>query len=893
MTAKRPPALAERLLTAAVRPRDLRESIAGDLHEEFVARARASAAQARAWYWLQSLRIVIRLAVERSIERVRQSSTPTLPRPSSGDPIMRTLGLEVRHAIRAIVKRPALACILILTLALGLGANAAVFAMIDALVLRPFTMRDVDRVVLLSHTREDDPDRRETVSAADFRDWKRQSDVFAHLAAFDWWEANLVGRDEPEAVLGFKVSADFFSVMGVQPSPGRGFLPAEETPGQERRIVLGHGLWQRRFAGDPAIVGRTVQIDGSQYEVVGIAPEGFDFPQGAALWAPLAFTTETAANRTSRYLTVVGRLAPGRTLDDAKAQMAVINDRLTAQYPETNRGFSAHVYTLAQGMLDIGLGPILSLWQASAVFVLLIACANVASLLLARGAERQREMAVRLAIGASRTRVVRELLIESTLIALAAVPAALAVTWVSLRLLRGAMPARIARFVAGWETIDVDGRLAAFTAVLAIAMAIVFGLVPAWQAARPKLAESLKEGGRTSTTGASRLRLRRGLVIAEMALALPLLVTCGLSLLSVHRFLYGPQGYNPDNLLTMQVTLAPGRYADDDAKRRYAERAVHELSSVGGVETAAAVNNMPSGNGNNGRSIEIAGRPNPDPANPPRVDYRVATPALFETLELPILAGRGIQNADRENTQPVVVISQSLAHRYWSGEDPIGRQLKLGDGPWVTVVGVCGDVIHDWFGRRNSPTAYRPLTQSPAGRMALLVRTSGDPSALIADARRALRRVDDVQPVYDVMTMREALRDRTLGLRYIAGIMVAFGGIALLLAVVGVYGVMAFLVTQRTHEIGVRMALGATRHDVVRLAVGQTGRLTAVGAALGIVLALGLGRMIEAGLLGAASSDLRIVAGFAIVLVAAALAAGYIPARRAATIDPVVALRAE
>ena len=806
---------------------------------------------------------------------------------------MRTLGLETRHALRALVKRPALTGIIILTLGLGLGANAAVFAMIDALVIRPFTIAGVDRVVLLSHTRDGDIDRQETVSPADFIDWKKQSDVFQHLTAFEWWAANLVGRDEPEAARGFYVSTDFFSAIGVQPARGRGFLPGEETPGQARRVVLGHGLWQRRFAGDPSIIGQPVLIDGAPYEVVGIAPEGFDFPVGAQLWAPLALTAETAANRRSRYLTVVGRLAPGRTLEDAQAQMAVINERLEEQYPDTNRGLSARVYTLAQGMLDVGLGPILSLWQVSALVVLLIACANVASLLLARGAERQREMAVRLAIGASRARVVRELLIESTLVALAAVPASLCVAWVSLGLVRSGLPPRLVPFVAGWHEMNVDVRLAAFTSLLAVLTAIVFGLVPAWQAARPRLAESLKEGGRTSTAGGSRGRLRRGLVIAELTLAVPLLVTCGLSLLSLERFLNGPQGYNPDNLLTMQVALAENNYANDGSRRRYARLAVEELSTVPGVRLAAAVNRMPSGGGNNSRSIEIEGHPNPDPANPPLVDYRTATASLFGTLEIPIVAGRGIEETDRESTLAVVVISESLAQRYFPDADPLGRRLKLGTGPWLTVVGVCGDVIHNWFSRRNAPTAYRPMDQAPVGSMALLLRTAGDPAAVSADARRVLRRIDDVQPVFDLITMRQALKERTVGLRYVAAIMTVFGGLALLLAVVGVYGVMAFLVTQRTHEIGVRMALGATRRDVLRLAIGQTGRLTAIGAALGIVLALALGRLIEAGLLGVASSDFRVVAGFATVLVLAALTAGYIPARRAATINPMTALRAE
>jgi putative ABC transport system permease protein len=887
-----PPALAERVLAALLAAPDQRESILGDLHEDYVARAQTSRARAAAWYWSESTRIATRLAARAALDCFRRSPRPQPYPTPSGDSLMRTLGLEFRHALRAIIKRPALSGILILTMALGLGANAAVFSMIDALVLRPFTMPDVDRIVMLSHTTPDDIDRRETVSPADFIDWKKQTDVYERLAAVEWWNANLVGRDEPEAVLGFRVSADFFPAVGVQPALGRFFMADEETPGNDRRVILSHGLWQRRFAGDTAIVGRTVLIDGAQLEVVGIAPEGFDFPMGAQLWGPLAFDAKTAANRRSRYLTVIGRLAAGRSLEDAKAQMAVVNDRLEKQYPDSNRGFELRVYTLAQGMLDVGLGPILSLWQASAFFVLLIAGANVASLLLARGAERHREMAVRLAIGASRARVVRGLLLESLILALAAVPLAMGVTWIALDLLRGAMPAKIAPFVAGWNEIDVDGRLLGVTALVAVATAILFGLVPAFQAARPRLAESLKEGGRTSTAG-SRLWLRRGLVIAELALALPLLVTCGLSLLSVHQFLNGPQGYNPEQLLTMQVALPDTTYPDDRARRQYADRAVAVLSKLPGVRVAAAINNMPGGDGNSGRAVEIEGQPNLDPANPPRVDYRTGTPSLFATLELPLHAGRGLADQDRENTLRVAVISQSLARKYWPDVDPLGRRLKLGDGPWLTVVGVCGDVIHHWFSRRNFPTVYTPMAQAPSGNMALLLRTSGDPGSVTTDARRALRSVDTVQPVFEVMTMRAALLDRTLGLRYVAGIMTAFGGLALLLAVVGVYGLMAYMVTQRTHEIGVRMALGATERDVLRLTVGQTGRLAALGVGLGIALALALSRLIEAGLLGVAPNDLRIVGGFAVVLTASALAAGYVPARRAATLNPIVALRSE
>ena len=806
---------------------------------------------------------------------------------------MRTLGLEVRHACRSILKRPAMSAIVVVTLGLGLGTNAAVFSMIDALVLRPFTMRDVDRITLVSYTRPDNQDRREALSPADYLDFKKQGDVFERFAAFEWWTANLVGRDEPENVQGFFVSADFFQVLGVQPVAGRAFLSDDEIQGRHRRVVLGHGLWQRRFASDPAIVGRSIDVDGAQYEVVGIAPPAFDFPMGSQIWAPLSFNAEGMVNRRSLYITAIGRLAPGRTIKDAQAQMALIGDRLSREHPETNRGRAARVYTLGDGMMDIGLGPILSMWQASACFVLLIACANVANLLLARGAERQREMAVRLAIGASRARVVRELLIESGLLALAAVPAALAVAWLGLKLIVAFMPAKIARFVAGWYQMDVDLRLIAFTAGLALATALIFGLMPAIQASRPRLSETLKEGGRSSTTGVARLRLRRGLVVAEMGLALPLLVAAALSVLTVHRFLNGPQGFNPNGLLTMRLELPDARYPTDDARARFAADVVDRLRATPGATSAAAVNIMPGAGGNSGRSIEIDGVPNADPSNPPSVDFRTGTPDLFAALEIPIRSGRSFTDQDREDTQPVAIVSESLANRHWPNADPLGKRLRIGTGPWLTVVGVSGNHIHNWFGRRNYPTLYRPLRQAPTSGMGLIVRTSSDPATLADGARAAVRAVDQYQPVFELQSMRKTLLERTIGLQYVGAIMLVFGGLALLLAVVGVYGVMAYMVTQRTHEIGVRMALGATRRDVLLLTVGQTGRLTALGVGLGIVGSFLLSRLITAGLFGLASNDARITGSLAVILIVSALLAGYFPARRAASIDPTVALRGE
>lgn len=800
---------------------------------------------------------------------------------------------DLRCAVRALRKRPALTSIAVLTLALGLGANAAVFAVIDALVLRPFTFPQPDRIVLVAETSPQEDSRQESVSPANFLDWRRQVDAIQHLTAMEWWDVNLVGRDEPEHLQGFRVSAGFFDALGVTPQLGRGFAIDEETPGRDRRVVLSDALWRRRFGADPAIVGTAVTVDGLPHEVVGIAPSGFQFPQGADVWAPLAFDAAAAAKRSNRYLTVIGHLAPRRDIAEAQAQMSVVARRLAREHPESNRDYDARVYTLRQGMIDVGLGPMLSLWQASGIFVLLIACANIANLLIARASERRREIAVRLAMGGGRGRVIRGLMLESLLLAAIAIPVALVFASVALKAMRNGMPARIARFLAGWQDMGLDARLLAFTSALAVLAMCVFALVPAFQATRSELSDVLNEGGRGGGAGRARQRLRRALVVGEIALALPLLVAAGLSVMGTYRFLNGPQGYDPDNVVAMRLVLPDSRYADDASRRVFTSRAIEALEQIAGVRAAAATNILPAAGNNSGRQVEIEGKPNPDPLNAPWVDFRSVTPRYFETMRVPIRAGRSFTSADREDSQPVAIVSQSMASKFWPGRSPIGARVRTVNGEWRTVVGVCAEVIHDWFEGRETPTLHVPYAQQPTAYMGLVVRTAGDPLVAAPQLRSVLRAVDPAQPVFDLMTMRALLRDRTVGLRYVAALMAAFSGLALILALVGLYALMSFVVAQRTHEFGVRAAIGASPADLVKLGVRQAAWLAAAGVAIGIMLSAALTRLIEAGLLGVVSSDARIVFGFAAMLSLATLAAGYLPSRRAARVDPAQALRTQ
>jgi putative ABC transport system permease protein len=876
-----PPPLATWMLGRALRNEAEREMVLGDLHEDF-------SRHGSAWYWRQALSIAV---------HARMRRTPAIGAPRmSGDRLMFTLMKDVRYAWRALFKRPLLTLTVATTLALGLGANAAIFNLIDRLILRPYPLDDPDTVVLLSETSPRLQNRKEAVSPANFFDWRAQTRTLTFMSAYAWWDANLVERGEPERLPGFQITSGFFEAMRVQPALGRTFLRDDETFGRHRVVILSDALWKRRFDADPSVVGRTVIVDGEPHQVIGVMPPRFSFPEGSQIWAPIAFDPKTPPRRDSRYFTAIGRLNQGTTLErgptleDVQSEMSVLATRLAREYPDANRDHGVRVYTLTRGMLDEGMGPMLSLWQASAVIVLLIACANIANLLLARAAERRHETGVRLALGASRGRIVRESLTESALLALIAVPPALGFAWLSLYAIRVSMPANIVRFVPGFESLGPDLRLVSFTVGIALLTACVFGLLPALQAAASSVTETLKHGGRTST---GRQGLRRAIVIAEMSIALPLLVAAGLGVLGTRRFLTGPQGYDPDGVLTMKVVLPERIYADDASRRQFVANAIDALHGIASVEQAAAINNMPTSGANASRTIEIEGHPAPDSSSSPSVDFRTPTTEYFSTLRIPVLRGRNFTSADGEDAAPVVIVSDSMARKFWPNEEPIGRRLRVVNGPWLTIVGVFGDVIHDWFNRRNTPAMYRPFRQAPTDYMCLVIRTAGDPATLAPAARRALLGVDPDQPVFEVMTMRRALHERTIGLLYLSAIMAVFAAMALLLASVGLYALITYLVAQRRHEIGVRIALGASASDVVRLTVGQALRLTLTGAAIGLVLSIALSRLMEAGMLGIATSDARVFAGFAAVLIVTALLAGYVPARRAAAIDPITALRVE
>ncbi len=877
-----PPVGVERLLARALAASPYRDDIVGDLRESFGAiAARRGAVHARVWYCTQAVRLMARYGWQlRPANTVRRHT-------------MDRLWMDLRLASRGLIKRPLFAASIVVTLALGIGANVAVFGVIDALLVHPFEIRDVDRIVMPIGTSPKWTGHRETVSPADFLDWRRdlRGGAIEHLAAADWWDANLVGRDEPERVLGFFVSPAFFQAFDASPAIGRVFLPDEEQPANAKRVVLSDGLWKRRFGADPGVVGKPILVDGEQWLVVGVMPATFAFPMRAEVWAPLTFDEATARNRSRQYLTVFGRLAPGHSLEDARGQLTAITQRLAHDHPETNAQLGSQVLTLSRGMADVGVPSVLALWQAAGIFVLLIACANIANLLLARASEREREIGIRLALGSSRGRIVRGSFLESALLVLVSVPLALLVAWGSLRVMHGFMPARIIRYIAGWDRMGLDAWTIGAALLCAAIAAVASGTLPALHMSYGVVSDALKADGRAGA-GPGRQRLRRALVVAEIALALPLLVAAVLSASTITRFLTGWQGYDPDGVLTMRTSLPASRYPDAPSRERFTSRVLDELTVVPGARAVTVANLVPALDSNWKRAIEIAGHPPDSRSKAPEVDYRAVSPQYFDVLRMPVVTGRAFTPADREGAEPVAVVSESMARKFWPDGNALDGRLRVGDGPWLRVVGVCGDVVHDWFDGRL-PTLYRPLAQAPTDSVTMAIRVNGDPMSLVTAVRAAVARVDPQQPLFDIMSLRNVLGDRTISLKYIASVMAVFAGIALLLALLGLYAVMTFLVARRVREIGVRMALGASERDVVRLALSQAIRLTATGVGIGWLLAVALGRAMEAGLLGIVSSDIRMTAGLAVLLAVTAVAAGYLPARRAASVDPMTALRAE
>ncbi len=886
-SAPTPPRAAEALVRWLLRDEPWRDTTLGDLREELAAIiAREDRRRAHRWYWRETRN----LFTDRTHDAWRRYRTRLAIKKDSS---MRTLLSEIRVAARALWRQPLVSGVVVVTLALGLGANAATFGMIDALMLRPFTIPNVDRLVVLAELSPDAPYPQEAVAPGNYMDFRRNPPAaLARMTTVGWGDVNLSGTDQPERVQGARVGADFFAMLGVTPAEGRFFAGPDETEGAARTVVISDSLWKRRFGGLPGFVGSTIRLSGEPYTVIGRTPASFDFPNRSDLWTPTILTAEEQADRKSKYLTIVGELAPGATVEQAQAQLTVQYQRMQDLAPDANRNYTLTVMTFTKGMVDFGLPTILGLWQAAALLLLLIAGTNIANLLLARGADRQRELAVRLAIGAGRWRIVRQMLVESLVLAAAAIPAALLVAWGSIALLRGMMPAELIRFVAGWTTMGVTPRVVVVTSLAALVTSLLFGLIPALQSSKPQLASSLKDGGRSATAGIGRSRLRRGLVVAEIALALPLLIASGLAAVAGHRMASGPQGYDPDNVVRLRLELPEATYPDVTSRRQFTEKLLAEAQQLPGVTHVATTTVSPAAQSNQRRQVVVDGRPD-DPNGPAYINYRGVTAGFFDVLKIPILEGRAISVQDRDGTQHVAVVSQSLAKLYWPGQSPIGKRVKLNPThkEWVTIVGVSGNVLDDWFNSRNAPTIYAPVLQWPSTQVFVLARVQGDPDGNLTRLREAIAKVDANLPAFDTETMRKAIHTRTTGLRFVGQLMAAFGLLALVLSAAGIYSVMAHYVAQRRHEIGVRMALGATTRDVLKLTIGSGLKLAGFGITIGLGLGLALGRVIEGALFGVVALEPMLYVAITALLTTVALLATLLPARHAISVDPAGALR--
>jgi putative ABC transport system permease protein len=762
-------------------------------------------------------------------------------------------------------------------------------------LLRPLPYQNSERLVWIWETNPASDIKTEPASMPNFNDWRTQNQSFEGIAGFTNAAMTLTGEgNEPERIPGMLVTASFFPVLGTQPFMGRSIREEENGEKGARVVILSYGLWQRRFGGDPGIVGKTVTISSSPYEVIGVMPQGFKNPapaerKPAEMWIPLAMRFEPELRR-SDFMDVVARLKPNVTLEQARAEMKTITSRLEQQYPDTNTGWSTLVIPLQERIVG-DVRP--AIWVIVGVvgFLLLIACANVANLLLARSAARQQEIAVRRALGAGRMRLVRQFLTESVLLALAGgVLGALIAMW-GVELLVRLSPGNIPRL----DEVRLNWQVLLFTLGVSILTGVIFGLIPALHSTNPNLTESLKEGGRSSTEGLRGARLRNSLVVAEIAIALVLLVGAGLMIKSFMRLQGVDPGFKPERILALDLSMPAAKYKEPAQNVAFMEQLVSRVERLPGVEKAAATAALPF-TGGAVLAFTVEGRPDPPPSQEPDAEYRVVTPQYFDTMGISLVRGSLFTEQHANGTPAVAIINETLARKHFPGEDPIGKRINLGNpqtSPWRTIIGIVRDVHQKALDEAPYPQMYAPYAQSPRASMTLVARTSSDPSAIVPAIRNELAALDKDQPLYNVRTMEQVMSESIARQRFSMLLIAVFAGVGLVLASVGIYGVMSYAVAQRTHEIGVRMALGASAGDVLKMVVRQGMVMALIGTGLGLIAAFLLSRVIASLLFDVSATDPLTYLLISALLIGVALLACLIPARRATRVDPMVALRYE
>jgi len=804
---------------------------------------------------------------------------------------MKTLLQDLRYAFRMLRKNPGFTSVAVVTLALGIGANTAIFSVVNAVLIRAFPYRDADRLVIVWETYRGGEN---TVSPANFFDWQEQNRVFECMAAYADTRVTLIGDGAPEEIPAQRTTANLFSVLGLNALLGRTFAEEDGKPGQNNVVVISFGLWQSRFGGDPRVIGRKVNLNAADYTVIGVLPPDVKWHvrkfsltgQIAELWIP-AITNEMKQHR-GRFIGVVARLKPGVTLPQARAEMGAVAGRLAEQYKQFNTGFGADVVPLRQQFAGEIRLPLLILMGAVG-FVLLIACANVANLLLARAAARQKEIAVRAAIGASRGRVVRQLLTESLLLSVMGGGAGLLLARWGTAALVSLSPPELGDF----QNVEISASVLGFTFVMALLTGVIFGLVPAFEASNVKLNDTLKEAGRSLAGGLRSRRLRGALVVAEIALALVLLAGAGLLARSFLRLQGVDAGFNARKVLTMRVTLPDARYDQDAKVVNFFTQALERMQASPGIEAAGAVNHTPFLGLGTQTDFQIEGRPKPAPG---QASYNtglcVTDQNFFHTLQIPLKRGRLFTEQEVREKRNVVVINEALARKYFPNEDPLGQRITLWGGP-TEIIGVVGDARHKELDKEAGPMSYWPMAQDPSSSMTFALRARDDAATVAAAARKIIQTLDPQQSVGDVYTLESLVGDSIAAQRFNALLLSVFAVVALLLSAGGIYGVMSYTVAQRAHEIGVRVALGARSRDVLKLVIGQGMKLVLAGVAFGLLAAFGLTRLLRNLLFEVSATDPSMFAGVAALLAAVALLACYIPARRATKVDPLVSLRCE
>jgi putative ABC transport system permease protein len=818
---------------------------------------------------------------------------------------MNSIWQDVTFGFRMLMKHRVASVVCIVALALGIGANAAIFSMAEAFLIHPVPFEQSDRFMALlnRHTQESGvgfgSQDYVAVAPATFFDWKKEAKSFDSITAYAWDEVNLTGDREPQKVQSFQVAANFFDTIGVNPAMGRAFLPEEEEIGKNQSIILGHALWEQRYGSDPNILGKNIKVDGKSYTVVGVMAKGFDYPMPAEAWIPLAFDTKERGRRDNRWLWVLGRLAPGVAVAEGKAEMQAIAQRESEAYPDTNRGFALVPMPLADYMTGNLTRQYMALLLGSVAFVLLIACANVANVQFARVTGRVSEFAIRTALGGSRWRVVRQLLIESILLSIGGAALGLLIAQWNIDMIVSHMPPDVAKFVAGWKTIRLDTNAFLFAIGVSLVSGILSGIAPSLLSSRTNVTDTLKEGGRGATMSRGRHRLRGALVVAEVTLALVLLVGAGLLVRSFQGLLNVNENYSPATLLTMNMSLPDTQYATPAARLNFQEQVQRRIATIPGIPASALATHVPyaDGGGIGTDDFTIEGRPLTRREDSREAILETASASYFGVMNIALRDGRFLTDADGADSEKVAVVSASLVRKYFNGENPIGHRIKVGkadsEKPWMTVVGVVSDLHYSWINKEDTPTLYRSYRQAPPGYTTLVMRTNGDPLKFAATVRGEIANVDPNLPMYNIKSMDKVITESIVGIAYVAVMMTVLGAIALVLASVGIFGVMSYAVSERTHEIGIRMSQGAQTRDILSLVLRGGMGMTLLGLAIGLPISFVLARTMSAILFNVQSADPIAFLVLPLLLASVAALACYLPARRAAGLDPLRALRHE